>query len=67
KNFGVLPLTVVVFVRFMKLNINFILMFLCCVISLFSIKKFKQKLVTYGTLLLWHLRLCPKDMGLKNV
>ncbi|MGR3317858.1 MAG: glycosyltransferase family 2 protein, partial [Candidatus Anammoxibacter sp.] len=46
KNFGVLPLTVVVFVRFMKLNINFILMFLCCVISLFSIKKFKQKLVT---------------------
>ena len=67
KNLGVLPLIVVVFVRFVKLNINFILMFLCCVISFFSIKKFKQKLITYGTLLLWHLRLCPKDMGLKNV
>ncbi|MGR3178532.1 MAG: glycosyltransferase family 2 protein [Candidatus Anammoxibacter sp.] len=67
KNLGVVSLIVVVFVRFVKLNINFILMFLCCVISFFSIKKFKQKLITYGTLLLWHLRLCPKDMGLKNV
>ncbi|MGR3218328.1 MAG: glycosyltransferase family 2 protein [Candidatus Anammoxibacter sp.] len=67
KNLGLLSLIVVVFVRFLKLNINFILMFLCCVISFFSIKKFNRKLITYGALLLWHLKLCPKNMGLKNV
>jgi len=67
KNIGFLPLVLVTIIKFLKLNLNVILMFLLCIVTLFSSKKFKQKLVTYGTLLLWHIRFCPKDMGLKSV
>ena len=67
KNIGFLPLVLVTIMKFLKLSLNVILMFLLCIVTLFSAKKYKQKLVTYGTLLLWHLRFCPKDMGLKSV
>ena len=67
KNRGDLSLLLIVFVKILKLNINFLLILLCCAVTLFSIKKFKQKLITYGTLLLWHIRFCPKDVGLRSV
>lgn len=67
KNRGVLSLALIVFTKFIKLNINFILMFLVCTTSCFSLKKYNQKLFTYATLLLWHFKLCPKNMGLKHV
>lgn len=67
KNRGIWPLILLIFFKFIRLNISFILMLLICSMSLFFVKKYNQKLLTYVTLLLWHLKLCPKDAGLKNV
>ena len=67
KNIGFLSLVLVTIIKLLKLSLNVILIFLLCIVTLFSAKKYKQKFVTYGTLLLWHLRFCPKDMGLKSV
>lgn len=67
KNAGILSLALVVFVRFIKLNLNFAFMFFFCAALLFSAKKYNRKLLTYGALLLWHIRFCPRSAGLKSV
>lgn len=66
KNRGICALISVVIARLVKLNINFVLMALLSLLLMFRKKKYNQKLITYGTLLFWHYRLCPKNMGLKS-
>ncbi len=67
KNKGETARDVVFIVKFVKLIINLILMTMLCGLTLFLKKHYKQKLRTYATLLLWHLKGCPKNSGLKSV
>ena len=47
-----------------RLGVELVLMFAGCLLTLFAVKKWRRKLSTYAYLLEWHLRLCPKGMGL---
>ncbi len=37
-----------------------------CFVTLFAVKKWRQRFFIYAYLIWWHLRLCPKAMGLKQ-
>jgi len=37
-----------------------------CLVTLFVVKKWRQRFFIYAYLIWWHLRLCPKAMGLKQ-
>lgn len=50
-----------------RLKINLFLVVLGCLFTLFAIKQWRKKLSTYVYLLWWHLRFCPKGMGLKPI
>jgi GT2 family glycosyltransferase len=47
-----------------KLVVELISLTAVCLVTLFAIEKWKKKLSIAAYLLLWHLRLCPKGMGL---
>jgi len=49
-----------------KLWVEFILVVIGCLLTLFTMKKWRRKLSIYATLLKWHLKFCPADMGLKS-
>ncbi len=66
KNRGISALLTVRLIKFLKLHINLVLMLLLSTLLFFSKKKYNQKLITYATLLIWHYKLCPETMGLKN-
>ena len=48
-----------------RLAVELILITLASLFTLFTIKKWRKKLSLYAYLMGWHLRLCPKGMGLK--
>jgi GT2 family glycosyltransferase len=48
-----------------KLKIELLSMFMVCLLSLFRVKKWRKRLSIYGYLMVWHLRFCPRAMGLK--
>jgi len=50
----------------LKLWVEFISLMIGCLLTLFIIKKWRTKLSIYATLLQWHLKFCPADMGLKS-
>ena len=50
-----------------KLGVELILTTAACFFTIFSIKKWRQKLSTFAYLMWWHLRLCPEGMGLKEI
>jgi GT2 family glycosyltransferase len=58
----------IVFVGLMiKLLFEFILATVGCIVTLFTVEKWKRKFSTYAYLMWWHLRLCPSTMGLRKV
>ncbi len=50
----------------LKLWVEFISLMIGCLLTIFTIKKWRTKLSIYATLLQWHLKFCPADMGLKS-
>jgi len=49
-----------------RLGIELVTITLGSLVTLFMIKGWREKLSLYAYLSWWHLRLCPKGMGLKN-
>lgn len=50
----------------MKLWVEFISMMIGCVLTFFTIKRWRRKFSIYATLLKWHLKFCPAEMGLRS-
>jgi GT2 family glycosyltransferase len=49
-----------------RLWLELILTVFACLVSGFSIRKWRRNLSTYAYLVWWHLRFCPEGMGLKK-
>jgi GT2 family glycosyltransferase len=65
KNRGVLQWFVLHIGLVTKLAVEMISMAGACLFTFFTIKKWKEKFFISAYLTLWHVRLCPKEMGLK--
>ncbi len=50
-----------------KLKIEILSMFIGCLLTLFLIEKWRKRLSMYVYLMAWHLRFCPKKMGLEPI
>jgi GT2 family glycosyltransferase len=50
-----------------KLGFEFLFMLAGCTLSLFTIGSWRKRLALYAYLLRWHLRFCPRGMGLEAV
>ncbi|NWG04154.1 MAG: glycosyltransferase family 2 protein [Syntrophaceae bacterium] len=50
-----------------KLWVEFVSMSVACLLTLFTIKRWRRKLSVYATLLKWHLKFCPAEMGLRAI
>ena len=50
-----------------RLGVELLAMTLGSLVTLFTIKSWREKLSIYAYLLWWHLRLCPEGMGLQPI
>lgn len=50
----------------MKLWVEFISMMIGCLLTFFTIRRWRRKFSIYATLLKWHLKFCPAGMGLRS-
>ncbi len=66
KNRGGLQWFILLTGSVIKLIIETVFMGMASFFTLFTIKKWRKRLSQYAYLLWWHLRFCPKGMGLKN-
>jgi GT2 family glycosyltransferase len=64
KNRGSLQWFILLIGLVIKLVVELVFAGVACLSTLFSVKKWRQRLSTYAYLLWWHLRFCPKGMGL---
>jgi len=67
KNRGSLQYSILFMGLITRLCVELIFMSVACLFTLFTIDKWKSKLSIYAYLLWWHLRLCPEEMGLRNL
>ena len=51
---------------FTRLGIELTALTVVCLLTCFTVKRWRQKLSIYAYLMGWHLRLCPLEMGLRN-
>jgi len=65
KNRGLLEWFILLIGLLIKLCVEFLLMAVACILTGFTVKKWRNKLSNYAYLLGWHLKGCPKGMGLK--
>ena len=65
KNKGDLQWFVLLIGLMIRLWIELIWTSITCLLTFFTIKKWRKKLSIYAYLLWWHLKGCPKGMGLK--
>jgi GT2 family glycosyltransferase len=65
KNRGLWQWFVLLIGLFIKLGTEFLLMVVACILTGFALKKWRNKFSAYAYLLGWHLKGCPKGMGLK--
>ncbi len=49
-----------------RLSVELISMTVACFLTVFSVRKWREKLSVLAYVMWWHLRLCPKGMGLKK-
>jgi len=49
----------------LKLGVELLSMGMGCLATLFLIKRWRKRLSVYAHLMAWHLRFCPRGMGLK--
>ena len=66
KNRGSFQSSVLFIGLIIKLSVELVFATMVCVLTLFTVKKWRTKLSTYLYLMGWHLRLCPQEMGLKE-
>ncbi|MGQ9648008.1 MAG: glycosyltransferase family 2 protein [Thermodesulfobacteriota bacterium] len=66
KNKGRLQSVVLYIGLIIKLSVELIFVTIACIFTLFMVKKWRTKFSTYLYLIWWHLRLCPREMGLKS-
>lgn len=66
KNSGGLQSLVLVMGLIVRLSVEVVFVTIACVFTLFRVKKLRTKLSTHLYLMWWHLRLCPREMGLKS-
>jgi GT2 family glycosyltransferase len=67
KNRGSLQWAILLVGSFIKLMVELLIMAVGCLFTCFAVKKWKRKLSIYSYLMWWHLRGCPKGMGLKEI
>jgi len=67
KNRGRLQWVLLLIGLMAKLKIELLSMFVVCLLTLFRLKKWRKRLCIYAYLMVWHLRFCPKGMGLKPI
>lgn len=48
-----------------KLGVEFLLIAVACILTGFTVKKWRSKFFNYAYLLWWHFKGCPEGMGLK--
>jgi GT2 family glycosyltransferase len=65
KNKGRLQSSILFIGLIIKLSVELVFATIACVVTLFTVRKWRTKLSTYLFLAWWHLRLCPEGMGLK--
>ena len=51
----------------MRLWVKWMAMAVLCLLTFFSVRRWREKLSTFSYLLWWHARLCPERMGLRSV
>ena len=66
KNKGNLEWFILLTGLIVRLGFELLAMTIACLITLFNIKGWRKKLSIYAYLFWWHLRFCPKEMGLKS-
>jgi GT2 family glycosyltransferase len=66
KNKGDLQWFVLLIGLMIRLWIELIFTSIACLLTFFTIKKWRKKLSIYAYLLWWHLKGCPKGMGLES-
>jgi GT2 family glycosyltransferase len=64
KNGGSLQWSILLMGLIVRLSAELIFMSVACLFTFFLIDRWKSKLSLYAYLLWWHLRFCPKEMGL---
>jgi len=66
KNRGSLQWFLLLIGSMAKLKIEILSLFFGCVLTFFLVKKWRKRLSIYFYLMVWHLRLCPREMGLNS-
>lgn len=66
KNRGSLQWFILLIGSIIKLMVELVFMGIGCLFTCLTIEKWKRRLSIYAYLMWWHLRGCPKEMGLKN-
>lgn len=67
KNRGLWQWFVLLIGLLIKLGFEFLSMAIACILTGFTVIKWRNKLSNYAYLLWWHLRFCPEGMGLKEI
>jgi GT2 family glycosyltransferase len=67
KNRGRLQWFILLIGSVIKLVVELVFMGIASLFTFFTIKKWKNKLSIYAYLMWWHLKGCPKGMGLKEI
>jgi hypothetical protein len=65
KNRGSIEWAVLFMGLVIRLGVEFMMASVVCFFTLFTIRKWRRKLSTYAYLTWWHLRFCPRRMGLR--
>jgi len=50
----------------LRLSVELTMMFLLCLLTLFAVRQWRQKLGLFAYLMKWHVKGCPSTMGLKR-
>ena len=65
KNRGEIQCFLLLIGLILKLGVELLTMGMGCLATLFLIKRWRKRLSVYAHLMAWHLRFCPRGMGLK--
>jgi len=67
KNRGKFQEAILVMGVVMRLWVEWMMMAALCLLTFFSMRRWRKKLWTFSYLLWWHARLCPEGMGLRPI
>jgi GT2 family glycosyltransferase len=67
KNRGAFQETLLVMGGVMRLWVEWMMMAALCLLTFFSMRRWRKRLWIFSYLLWWHARLCPEGMGLRPI